>query len=100
MRQLVGPLKRRREEGQNAAEQQTEDENKAVRKPVVSHGWHVPELAKGVVAVRTTPFASSGTCHAAMNILGYFCAASFKATRYGTGSLPKAFSTVPPAVKT
>ena len=30
----------------------------------------------------------------------YFFAASFSATRYGTGSLPKALRTVPPAVKT
>ena len=30
----------------------------------------------------------------------YFFAANFRATKYGTGSLPKAFKTVPPAVKT
>ncbi len=30
----------------------------------------------------------------------YFPTANFSATRYGTGSLPKAFKTVPPAVKT
>ena len=30
-------------------------------------GWHVPELAKGVVSRSTTPFASSGTCHPPRN---------------------------------
>ena len=44
-------------------------------------------------------------CHANANSYpaetpSYFPAAIFRATKYGTGSLPRALSTVPPAVKT
>ena len=34
------------------------------------------------------------------NLSFYLPAAIFRATKYGTGSLPRALSTVPPAVKT